>query len=331
MTSTKKEHGWINELPSEDQPGAFEVMFLKEVESAFTADIACCDSCYDDFLNLWPGAYRGENARFQSNSMDLDMFYSWSRMHQWFSKEDYQRLLPTMKCPSCGESFTDNFWAYELPFDPPDNHEEILTDIATLAKSRPFLLLSYDFCREVYDVIKKLASSAKPKTFDNLFFRGRSIATSPTIVDFEKPPAKVVREGRYNHAGDSVLYVASTLNTCKAEMRAAKDLRIISFKMSEAMKVLDLIDAEEAHCESKDLLEFLVYSALLSATSKDDGFSRPEYVFSRFIKDCALDAGFDAIKYPSTRVGEERFNLAIINPELTISRHGKDVIILAPS
>ena len=92
---------------------------------------------------------------------------------------------------------------------------------------------------------------------------------------------------KYNHAGDSVLYLASSEDVCKAEMRNAADLYIAKFRFPLPLKTLDLMRPHEAENEHSDILSFIVFSALLSAKSQDKGFSRPEYVFSRFIKDCA--------------------------------------------
>lgn len=49
------------------------------------------------------------------------------------------------------------------------------------------------------------------------------------------------------------------------------------------------------------MLASIIYSSLLSAPQDNIGWKRPEYILSRFVGDCALAAGFDAIKYPSTR------------------------------
>ena len=32
----------------------FEDDFIRELDSWFTADIKCCNNCYEDFLESWP-------------------------------------------------------------------------------------------------------------------------------------------------------------------------------------------------------------------------------------------------------------------------------------
>ncbi len=88
--------------------------------------------------------------------------------------------------------------------------------------------------------------------------------------------------------------------------------------LKKPIKILDLIDPFEAHAEHGDVLGGISYSALVSSFQEDDGWHKPKYVFSRFLADCARDAGFDAIKYPSTRLMENNFNLVLVNSNLTL-------------
>lgn len=317
---------WNSGMSDEEIADVFEDLFMRDVESWFTAGIACCDNCHDDFVAKWPYAYVADGARFQCESTDLSSFYSGSRLIDSFTKEEFNKLLPTIKCPNCGESLTYNIWPYDLPFTPPENYQTILSEIAHQASETPFLLLDHPFCTKVRNAIGDVAATCVPIVSNDFLFRGRSFSSSstPGIADFDFPPAAVVKEGRYNHAGDSVLYLASSEEVCRAEMRDATSLHIAKFRFPAPLKILDLMSPHEVKNEHSDILSFIIFSALLSARSKDKGFSKPEYVFSRFVKDCAKSAGFEAIRYPSTRVGTATFNLVVINRELTLARHATD-------
>ena len=316
-------------MTDEHKADVFEELFMHELESWFTADIACCDNCHDDFIAKWPYAYSADKAEFQCNSIDLGCFYSGSRLQDWYTEAQYNQLLPTIKCPNCGQSLTCNMWPYNLPFTPPDDYENILGELAHRASETPFLLLDYPFCTKVRNAIADVSATCAPSLSNDFLFRGRSLSpgTNPVIGDFDFPPAEVVKEGRYNHAGDPVLYLASSENVCKAEMRDAANLYIAKFRFPVPLKILDLMSPHKADSEHADILSFIVFSALLSARSQDKGFSRPEYVFSRFIKDCAKSLSFDAIRYPSTRVGTARFNLVVINRNLTLNKHATESTI----
>lgn len=330
MSAPATDINWQAGMTEEEKADVFEELFMHEVESWFTADIACCDNCYDDFVAEWPYAYSADEAQFQCQSIDLGCFYSGSRLSESYTEEEFKKHLPNIKCPNCGGSLTHNMWPYTLPFTPPKNYGLILDELAQRASETPFLLLEYPFCTKVRDAIADISAKSSPSTSNDFLFRGRSLAptSSPSIGDFEFPPAEFVKEGRYNHAGDPVLYLASSEEVCKAEMRNATNLHIAKFRFPVPLKILDLMSPHETDDEHSDILSFIVFSTLLSAKSQDKGFSRPEYVFSRFIKDCAKSLGFDAIRYPSTRVGTARFNLVIINRELTLSKHAVDTGIV---
>lgn len=321
---------WQDGLTDGEKVGVFEEIFMHEVESWFNAGIACCDNCYDDFVAQWPYAHSASEAKFQRQSIGLDCFYSGSRLSESYSEEEFMKFLPTIRCPNCGRSLTHNMWLYNLPFAPPENYDEILGELARRASETPFLLLDYPFCAQVRKAIAEIYAKSAAHASSDFLFRGRSLkaGTSPGISDFDFPPSEFVKEGRYNHSGDPVLYLASSEEVCKAEMRNATNLHIARFRFPARMKVLDFMAPHEDAGEHADILSFIVFSALLSAKSQDKGFSRPEYVFSRFIKDCAKSVGFDAIRYPSTRVGTARFNLVVINRELTLSKHATESKII---
>ncbi len=317
---------WTKDFSEEDKVAVFEELFMREVESAFTQNIGCCDKCHDDFVAIWPYAYSADGAKFQCDSIGLDMFHSWTRLGQYYSKEEYDRLLPSIRCPNCNESLTLNIWPYELPFEPPEHYEEILGEIAKRAATTPFLLLEHPFCAKVREVVQSLFKSTRKIASDVYFFRGRSLPPGHALClqNFDFPPADKVHEGRYNHAGDPVLYLASSEEVCRREMRDAANLCIAKFQFIVELAVLDLMNPHEHDGEHGETLSFIVFSSLVSARSKDMGFARPEYVFSRFLKDCARSAGFDAIRYPSTRMDVAQSNLVVINPELALGSCAKD-------
>ena len=231
-----------------------------------------------------------------------------------FTEEEFWEFLPSVKCPNCGESLRSWIWPYELPFTPPENYELLIEQIADVANKTPFLLLTHPFSLKILKAVTALAAAVPSQPFKDRLYRGRTMnpGGTATLTDFDFPPKEVVRDGRYNHAGDSVLYLASTEKVCKAEMRDSPSLWVSSFDFTADLKILDLMTPHESEHEFSELFAFISFSALLSAQSNDDGFHRPEYVFSRFVKDCAIHAGFDAIKYPSTRVGTSQFNIVIL-------------------
>jgi hypothetical protein len=112
-------------------------------------------------------------------------------------------------------------------------------------------------------------------------------------------------------------------------MRRAQCL-IVGFDFAAPMKVLDLLDADAYESDDSDLLNALTYSSLTSAPHDGEGWHRPSYVFTRFLSDCAAAAGFDAIKYPSTRLTAQNgsFNLVVLNQMLTLQANATGVSYL---
>ncbi len=190
----------------------FEEWFYHDLEKSFSADIACCSHCYTDFLAMWPHTYDADNSLFQTREINLDWFYETGFLRDEFSKEEFDRYIGEMKCPRCGSYLSSSIWAYNFPFNIPDDFEETIHEVSELASSTPFLLLENDFCKQVLAAVRDISKSASPKLLDQPLFRARStspLTPSKSIDSFDFPPAAFVNEGRYNHAGAPVLYLAS--------------------------------------------------------------------------------------------------------------------------
>lgn len=160
--------------------------------------------------------------------------------------------------------------------------------------------------------------------FDSPLYRGRASETLLHLVlaDFDKPPREKTGEGRYNHAGSPVLYLASDFATCVEEMRR-KPCFIAEIDIKVPLKILDLAAPFEAHPDHCDGLAALAYSVLMSAKQPDSGWHKPAYVFSRFIADCCRHHGIHGIKYPSTHIAGANFNLAIVDCSLDVASVGQ--------
>ncbi len=309
---------------------AFEEWFYRDLEKGFTADIACCDACHDDFLVVWPYADSADDYRFQTTGIDLDTFYEGSYLRDQYSKPDFDRLICQLSCPRCGSPLGGNIWPYNFPFNVPDDIEHTIREVDALARATPFLLLEHDFCRNVLSAVRSLSASLPLQKLDHHLYRGRSEAigaVAEQVHEFDFRPPQVVQEGGFNHSGHSVLYLGSDVETCHAELREAPSL-IVEFEFQAKLRVLDLInpyDGDRASLDHTDLLNCLVYSALVSARQENDGWQRPHYVVSRFVADCARASSIDAIRYPSTRRTGNNFNLVVLSHNLRLEQFARVV------
>ena len=304
---------------------AFESMVYADLEKAYDSTIACCDECYDEFLKFWPWADKADDYEFQKRGIDLKWFYDNGRVKDLWSEEEYWALMDELGCPRCLAPLKGTIWAYELPFDARDLEDEIF-EVSELARQTPFLLLENEFCQRIYSAIKETAKHVFPSHMGHPLYRARikNNGLQHLITEFDFPPPQYVGEGRYNHAGNPVLYLASDLKTCKAEVRA-ENVLTLEFELTQPLKIFDLTSEFYEIREYEDLLRCLVYSALISAPQAEDGLYKPHYTVSRFVADCARSAGFDAIKYPSTRSASGSFNLVLVNQKLRLEQISKNI------
>jgi RES domain-containing protein len=179
--------------------------------------------------------------------------------------------------------------------------EEDLHELGRLAGIAPFLLLTHSFAVQVKSDIDSMCESGTAGRVPERFYRGRDIPeSSASVSDFGPPPPAITKEGRYNHAGRPVVYLASDPATCWAECRRpGKEFTIATIEIFTDIRILDLTEPDEL-CSS---LAALTYSNLMTAPMNAEGWNRPEYVLTRFVADCARLKSVDAIKYPSSRCG----------------------------
>jgi hypothetical protein len=117
-----------------------------------------------------------------------------------------------------------------------------------------------------------------------------------------------------------MLYLAMTASTACAEIGTPGALiHIAALRLQKPLKVLDLSLAKYADSPSEEIIQCLARSALCAAPRRGEGWDRPEYVFTRFIADCARHAGFHAIRYGSTK-DPEGTNLVLLEPGSDLSR-----------
>ena len=277
--------------------------------------------CYDQFLEYWPLANEANDFEFQRSSIDLDTFYSGSKRLQFtYTKEEYDVLKHTIHCPRCGATLQANMWVYDLPFafdiDTFEFELEI-EKIAELSITTPFLLLKNEFALKIHDLLHDLVHKTTSVSLDTSLYRAR-IAKQVERLHFDEftvAPKQFIQEGRYNHAGEQVLYLASDMLTCFNEVNQ-KLCFIAECEITKPIKILDLTAPTDSHIEYQEDLNALVFSALMSKRISTSGWHKPAYVFSRFVSDCAKSAGFDAIRYPSTKAIKNNFNLVIVNEDI---------------
>jgi len=292
---------------------ALDEYFYRDLESWFNSSTFYCDSCVDEFIRQWPGIYSWDKD-FQRNAIPLDVFYEGSRFQSEFTKEEFFDLFKEICCPNCGEDSFSNIWPYDLNFDIPPNFEKHVDEIASIAQKTPFVLLSHPFSKKVYNEILKLSRKDINSELNPRLFRARIYHEGKkyTEKDFLAPYKKDIKEGRYNHTGRQVLYLAEDESTCFHEMRSPEEgVMLAEIGLPTNLKILDLLNEE---FEDNNIIQAIKFSSLLSSTDEGEGWYKPHYVFTRFVADMAISVGYDAIRYPSVRLNQG-CNIVVLNYE----------------
>ncbi|OPY96405.1 hypothetical protein A5906_03865 [Bradyrhizobium sacchari] len=313
----------------EERQDIFEEYFNRDLESYFTSGISCCEHCYDDFCREWPGT-AARDERFLRSGIEVSLFLSQSRIAEAFYPEEIECFAKELRCPNCYAVLDGVFYIFEHPFKVNEFH---LNSIADLAHTSPFLLLSHPFAAKVFEVITRKAVIAETLPSKSIWYRGRmarDLPASSTLTDFGPPPAARVAEGRYNHAGHSMLYLADSPTTVRGEMRTSEPICVAQIELEFSCKVLDLMISDDVGDGDDEVIQCLARSALCAAPRKSEGWDRPEYVFTRFVADCARHAGFGAIKYGSVQCSEG-VNVVVLEPPIEFASAARLIQIVRMS
>lgn len=301
------------EYTEEEAQDIFEEFFFRDIEKWFSADIACCDTCYDDFVNDWPLVESFNESEFEQSGWDLEAIYSGGLLREHFTLEEFRDRIAKIQCPNCFNTLEANIWAYNMPIDIPKDIQDKIFEIGNLARTTPSLVLTHNFAKEIFDEVMKLGQEQGTTEIGLTGCRARSNnGKELTVPDFHWPAQNITVEGRYNHAGMPVWYISDDAKTCFHELKKPSEgIFVADIEIEGELKVLDLV---KKLSEDGNLFQALVWSPLLSSNEHGDGWHRPQYAFTRFISDCAKNAGFDAIRFPSVRLGSGH-NLCILDPE----------------
>jgi RES domain-containing protein len=124
-------------------------------------------------------------------------------------------------------------------------------------------------------------------------------------------------DARFNHAGQSVFYLASSKEVAIAEAlgdRPSGLLWIQEFRVNPVGQILDLSVEAEQLPDDQDLLVALLESeAFTRAGGEADSNWKPGYLLPRFIADCAKHSGHAGIQYPSARAYGD--NVVLLDPK----------------
>ncbi|TDL88734.1 RES domain-containing protein [Vibrio vulnificus] len=188
----------------------------------------------------------------------------------------------------------------------------------------PMLALEDKLGKQIYDSLKDLD---RYELTDQIFFRARPLIENIPYDEegMWNPPAYklAVYEGRYNHFGQSFLYMAADEETAFKEVIPEwhRSCSMIKIKVQETISVLDLrkvnFYSENSSIKYIILHYMLVHEGTISQETKNS-YIKPEYVVPRFVADCARLHNFEGILFNSTKNNGD--NLVLFKPDMLKER-----------
>lgn len=182
-----------------------------------------------------------------------------------------------------------------------------LSEFKNLIIKHPFLSLD---CKIARDIKKEIEAKKLPvETVSGEFYRCRKVENDIAFEtkDLMLAPIGIPKEGRFNHSGQSHLYLSKEKDTAKAEILGdTEKSRLVWIQKIDIKKpienILDLtFDWTMMTLSTHALLIALHTGGYLSCIKDNEGNWRPDYFITRFIMDCAKKAGYNGIKYESAR------------------------------
>ena len=262
------------------------------------------------------------------------------RIWSWgvrYEMEDYLRkknvpyeywdgIINYMRCPQCGGSYSDGIGIvdkYEEEFY--QKYDKIIEKTKGKIQSfynylskYPYLGILHKVGTEIMEEIKKMPI----KTITDVFFyRARKMENGKifTSKDMLNPPPKTkfIPEGRFNHFGQSHLYLGDSEKLCASEISNEKQelLWMQKYKIKQLTQVLDVsvfIDLSNIDKIPQFFLG-LLYSGMLKLQKSNEISWAPAYFIPRFIADVAKAKNINGIIYDSEKAFGR--NLVIFDTE----------------
>lgn len=300
---------------------------LTESRDILLADIVCCYRCCKPVNKkyAWPGEKRSLKSHLRHCHID----------HAYWSN-----AMNGLQCPYCRtvldlNSIVEVLSNYDKKVDQLIKQARDPQLVQELAEFHQFLSAYPSLgLADPTGIGQRIRASIRDHPHQTLkrkiWFRARKLKRNRLLSSDEMgapDPDKVpIPDGRYNHAGQSFLYLASEAETASREIvdwGDEKRCAMQKFRVTESIQVLNLCrDDRKLDLRSNLLLVAVIYNGYLGLVPGQDTSWRPEYFVPRFLADCARLEGFEAIYFSS--VWDFGENLVVFPPkERAFVPHGR--------
>ncbi len=228
----------------------------------------------------------------------------------------WDAIASQLICPNCGTSDFETYTEvgvqskFDISLDKYidqtlKKYKPLIIEFDALLEKTPLLAFSHKFGKKLF---KDLEKSELPITeVEGVYYRARE-AKNSEVLSIEKmmnPPTGKPQEGRYNHSGQSHLYLSSNWNTAIDEVMVENEDKIVwtlELHVGKTDKILDLsFDWMSTSPETSPVYFSLCGSNCVSRFDRNNELWKPDYFLTRYIMDCAKMLGYNGIKYNSSK------------------------------
>lgn len=241
-----------------------------------------------------------------------------------------EKIAEHLFCPHCGNDTLDLMTdvglkstfeiAVEKHFDEANKkYGKQVAELERMLEQFPLLACQHSFAKKIY---KEVQTGKIPKTeISGNFFRARKVESSEVIRtgNMYEPPVGKSGEGRFNHAGQSHLYLSNDKETAMREVCHDEESVLVwiqQFKIENIVpNILDLtFDWTLMTTSTSSLLISFYTSKAITRSERNKDNWKPDYFLTRFLMDCAKSCGYSGIKYHSAK-DEYSFDIVLFHPE----------------
>ena len=241
-------------------------------------------------------------------------------------EQHWDEIIPYIKCPQCGNVFDyigdevgimgeyEHFFQQKYDEIVKISKEKIQSFYEFLSKY-PYLGIEHEAGQEIKEEIKTMRLQ---EINDTVYYRARKPHNGKIFKheDMLNPPQTVeIPEGRFNHYGQSHLYLGETEEICTKEVTSEEQelLWLQKYKIVKLERILDVTEYIAPYNIEEIPLFFagLFHSGLINVQKSNKISWTPEYFIPRFVADIARLNGINGILYQSMKtIGN---NLVIFN------------------
>jgi hypothetical protein len=201
-------------------------------------------------------------------------------------------------------------------FIQPEVREEI-ESFSSFLSNYPYLGLAHPVGRKLFDSIKK---ASRQNIDSQIWYRARRLNDERRLFKSSEmgapdPNKCQILEGRYNHTGQSVLYLSSDKETAFSELKLKNEnlCAVQKFRIRELRDVLKLRYAYKTMDSNIDTLFLgIIYDGYIGQSPDQNNSWKPKYFVPRFITDCLRNLHYNGIVFSSAESRGE--NLVVFDP-----------------